>query len=385
MNVLIYFSRPLNPYSGGTERVAFTISNYLKAQGHNVLQLACIRHDGEVFEEGYFLPEEIERASESNIIFVNDFIKHHEIQVVINESANSDAVFLFSHEHISRNVKIITHLHFDIYGDIETFYASHNLPLLNVRLGLAAKNLLKWCKMPYNRYRAIKWKKARFDYMHRNSDYVVLLTEQHVWQYIKLIGCTESKLKVIANPICYLANDVVAVKNNTLLFVGRLDYPKRVDRILYVWSHLQNQYTDWDLCVLGDGPDRDRLERLSILLGLTRIQFVGKTDPMPYYQRAKILLMASNYEGTPMVIYEAMAHGVVPIVMNTFPGVMDMISNNVNGITTKRFDINDMIHCCDRVMGDVAQWQQISRNALDKIRSINNEKLLSPWNDLLYQ
>lgn len=51
---------------------------------------------------------------------------------------------------------------------------------------------------------------------------------------------------------------------------------------------------------------------------LQRIEFVGQTDSAPYYSSARILLLTSNYEGTPMVITEAMAAGVVPIVMNTF-------------------------------------------------------------------
>lgn len=385
MNILMYFGNQLNPESGGTERVACLISCALQEYGYNLFYLSCFPNYRKGSFKSFFLPQNTENATEENIQYVLNLIEENQIDIVINEGGNSDAIFLFSHEYIPKNVRIITHLHFDIYGDIEAFYQSQNLPLLNVPLDIAAKNLLKWCKMPYNRYRAIRWKKARYDYMYRQSDYIVLLSEQHVQQYIKLINCDGSKLRAITNPISYLANDVSAVKDNTVLYVGRLDYPKRVDRILQVWSNLQNYHAEWKLFIVGDGPDKYRLERLSKQMGLMRIQFVGQTDPGKYYQMAKILLMTSNYEGTPMVIYEAMAYGVVPIVMNTFPGAMSMISNNINGIITKRFDDRDMSLCCSRLMDDAEQWQHMSHNALDKMKNINNEDLLSPWIALLRQ
>lgn len=385
MNILIYFSNPLDPQRGGTERVAYLIANYLSNNGHDVFQLACVNDGGNDSEKMVYLPDAEERATEANIKFLQEYIRNNRIQVIINESGNSDAIFLFSHEYIPFNVKIITHLHFDIYGDIKTFYQSQYLPLLNVPIEKALKNMLRWLKMPYNKFRAEAWKKERYVYLYDNSDLVVLLTNGHMIDFMRLTGCDGAKLTAVTNPISYIVSDkVLCKKKDVILYVGRLDYPKRVDRILRVWSKLQKQYTDWQMCILGDGPDSTRLKLLSDKLGLKNIEFVGRANPTIYYNEAKLLLMTSNYEGTPMVIYEAMSHGVVPIVMDTFPGVKDMIENNVDGLVTRRFNIDSMKDSCAFLMSNLSEFHRMSQNAMLKMKYINNNELLSVWTAILH-
>ena len=166
--------------------------------------------------------------------------------------------------------------------------------------------------------------------MLKNSDKVILLSEYYIKDYKSLIKKGDfSKLIAITNPLTFNNIDNnCSNKQNEIIYIGRLDYSqKRVDRVLKVWKLLQADNNDWALTIVGDGADKERLVRLSKDLKLERVTFAGHTNPKSYYQRAKILLLTSNFEGTPMVIPEAMAYGVVPIVMNSFAGVNDIIKN----------------------------------------------------------
>lgn len=384
MNILIYFSKPLNPYSGGTERVAFIISNYFKSQGHNIFNMACVNSDESSCAGIGLLPDGSEEPTRKNISYLNEFISSNNIDVIINESGNSNAIFLFSHEHIDAKVRIITHLHFDIYGDIKHFYNSLNLPLLGVGLKLAVINLMKWIKSPYNKRCALRWKKRRYEYMYRNSDYIVVLTEQHVIDFCNLINAERSKIMAISNPIEHETRQgLLECKSNYIMFIGRLDYPKRIDRVLKVWKLIQDRHREWTMQILGDGPDMNRLRRLSIKLGLKRINFIGRTNPQEYYSESKILLLTSNYEGTPMVITEAMSYGVVPIVMNSFPSAAGMITNNKDGILIPPFNIEYMGEICDILMNDTETWLKLSRNAVDKISAFSNSAVMFKWNSII--
>jgi glycosyltransferase involved in cell wall biosynthesis len=69
--------------------------------------------------------------------------------------------------------------------------------------------------------------------------------------------------------------------------------------------------------MIGDGPDFEELKRrVEDRTLLESIHLVGKVEPDKvgaFYQSHKILLLPSNFEGHPLTLMEAMAHGCVPV------------------------------------------------------------------------
>lgn len=366
--------------------MACLIADYLQKQGHNLFYMAYTPTLKNGSIESVFLPSKSENATTENISYVNEFIRNNKIDIIINEGGNTDSIYLLSHKNIDKRVKIITHLHFDVCGDIKTFYNSLYLPIKNTPLKTKFINTLKWIKAPFNKYYALKNKKARYKYMLDNSDKVVLLSKYHIRDYKKLVKNGDfSKLIAITNPLTFTnIKDINSIKQNEFIFVGRLDYSsKRVDRILKVWEIIQLKNKDWSLTIVGDGTDKKRLEYLSKKLKLERITFVGHTNPQEYYKRAKILLMTSNYEGTPMVIPEAMAYGVIPIVMNSFAGVNELIQNGYNGILTKPFCVTDMANAIQELIDNSTKLDSISNNDRTTICNIDNNSLLKEWDKII--
>lgn len=97
-----------------------------------------------------------------------------------------------------------------------------------------------------------------------------------------------------------------------LLFVGRLEKEKRVDRAIDALRIARAAGHSVGLTIVGDGSLRIELERLVHQYSLgAYVDFVGwRDDIIPYAETADIVLVPSEYEGYGMVIVEALNAGI---------------------------------------------------------------------------
>lgn len=97
-----------------------------------------------------------------------------------------------------------------------------------------------------------------------------------------------------------------------LVFVGRLVPQKNVELAIQALLHLPSDFT---LRIVGDGPERARLEGLVQRLALSgRVRFAGHVrDVSSHLAASDIFLLPSRYEGYPAAAVEALAAGL-PIV-----------------------------------------------------------------------
>ena len=92
-------------------------------------------------------------------------------------------------------------------------------------------------------------------------------------------------------------------------WVGRMTAVKRTDDVVRALRGLVDRGVDAYLCLVGDGPDRDHLERYAHELGVVkRCLFVGyQEDVARFYSAIDALLLPSVNEGTPVSVIEALA------------------------------------------------------------------------------
>ena len=96
------------------------------------------------------------------------------------------------------------------------------------------------------------------------------------------------------------------------VFVGRLDEPhKRMSRLLEAFAEARKVRKDIRLLMVGDGPDRKLCEELIAKLHLAdAVTMAGaQTNPYPYLNAGDCLVLSSDYEGFPVVYFEAMILG----------------------------------------------------------------------------
>lgn len=122
-----------------------------------------------------------------------------------------------------------------------------------------------------------------------------------------------------------------------LLSIGRLIPDKRLDLILEAVANLRNGFEPPLLRVIGDGPDRDRLQRLAARLGISQwVEWSGhvarEADVWHALGSCSILVHASAREGFGIVPLEAMAAGR-PVVCceSSESAVPELVDDGVNG------------------------------------------------------
>lgn len=115
-------------------------------------------------------------------------------------------------------------------------------------------------------------------------------------------------------------------------WVGRMTGVKDTAAILDIVRATRERRVEAVLCMVGDGPDRERLEELAHELGIARAcYFVGyQEDVAGYYRLFDAFVLPSVNEGTPVSAIEALASGT-PVVANRVGGVPDVVRDGVDG------------------------------------------------------
>src|SRR5215469_12154594 len=126
-----------------------------------------------------------------------------------------------------------------------------------------------------------------------------------------------------------------------LLSVGRLSYEKGHVDLVRSFSKIRELVGDLQLqlVLVGEGPERPRIERLCRNLNLSDVvTLAGQQHPInPYYAIADVFLLPSLSEGCPNVVLEAMAAGV-PVVATAVGGVPEIATNGRDAILVKKHD-----------------------------------------------
>ncbi|GGY80165.1 hypothetical protein GCM10007071_29360 [Marinobacter zhanjiangensis] len=114
--------------------------------------------------------------------------------------------------------------------------------------------------------------------------------------------------------------------------VARLDPVKNQGMMLEAFSNVLQQNPNVWLLIVGDGPERERLESQADDLNIShRVIFTGfQKKPENYLNVMDLFLLSSHTEGTSMTLLEAMSMGV-PIVATAVGGTPELVRDRQNG------------------------------------------------------
>lgn len=173
----------------------------------------------------------------------------------------------------------------------------------------------------------------------RRSKYVVTVSPSLKKNIDELFPHFASKVRVIANGIdkaFFLEKKDLSTEQAApvrLLYVGNLTPGKEVRLILEAAASLPAE--NWVLDIVGDGPEKNRLEAYCQDDTLTsRVIFHGAVAPeqVPLFMaRADVFVFASCAEGRPNVVLEAMA-ARLPVLAAAIPAVLDLIEDGKQGL-----------------------------------------------------
>lgn len=155
------------------------------------------------------------------------------------------------------------------------------------------------------------------------------------------------------------------------LYIGRLCYPKNPSRFVEVIRNIKESYPSIKAAMLGTGEDESILKEKISTYGLEEnISLLGfQNNPQKYLSKTKVLLLTSDWEGTPMVSLEAMALGI-PMVSTPTDGMCDVIVEGENGFLSK--DEKELASRTVTLLSDELLWKRMSEAQIKRGEEINN-------------
>lgn len=376
--------------TGGLEVVTTVLANKFVEEGHHVSVFAFLesKHSiAERFDKRVKLYGQNDYSvSKENVAKLRVILVDDKIDVIVNQWGLPYVPLKTARKAAKgMNVKFIS-----VY---------HNAPSFNGRIQkmsialLGCENLIK--RMMLNTMRwAFKNATSRgMVYNYKHSDKFLVLSKSYIEDFKRFTGLTNTnRLGVLTNPITVECNGVAYAcksKQKEIIYVGRLDFvQKRVYRVIDTWNLLEDRYPDWHLTIVGDGEDRTNLENHAKALGLKRISFEGFQSPIPYYKRASILLLTSDYEGFPLVLAECMSFGVIPAVYNSYSAVGDIITDGKDGIVIpyhkEGYAAAEAANMLDAIMKDENKREKMALAAIEKSKEYSVEKIYGEWEKVFH-
>lgn len=377
--------------SGGAERITIDIIRQLHSSeyGFRFYIFAHVIEEDKISDEilQYARIIRLEPDSDdpgSHSRHIARLIAEHGIQVVVSVSIWEKDIEKTAREHGCRLI-----------------YCNHGMPfwekyhILDMKDTLSRKNLLRrllWLTSGRLRYDLLG--KARrktvemYRYRYNSCDRYVVLSETYRSEIESELGIDHgnSRITAIYNP-SYTEDNINFDKRRQIIFVGRLSrFDKRVDRLMKIWAYLQDRIPDYELLIIGDGPEMARLQKLKARLRLRNISFEGhRNNVREYYRDASVLALVSTHEGWPLCLTEAQANGVIPVAFGSSGGIREILSpDGVNGFIVKPFRKRDFAHTILKITQMTEKDRMAVRhNAILKSKEHTTGECGRRWADLL--
>jgi glycosyltransferase involved in cell wall biosynthesis len=181
-----------------------------------------------------------------------------------------------------------------------------------------------------------------------------------VAQRLLASGVSASKIRTIANGIDVQTferarpSPVLDFDGSKVVgMVARLDLQKGFEYLLRAAHELCGAFPELKVVIVGEGPDRNEIERMIQRLGLqSRVILAGQHSDMPaIYAAMDIFVLPSLNEGLPMTILEAMA-ACKPVIATRVGAVPRVIQDGETGLLVDPGDTNGLRNALARLLTD---------------------------------
>ncbi|GAA2956465.1 UDP-D-galactose (glucosyl)lipopolysaccharide-1,6-D-galactosyltransferase [Ligilactobacillus murinus DSM 20452 = NBRC 14221] len=215
-----------------------------------------------------------------------------------------------------------------------------------IKLGAKIRSIFK------RKYKIISWIHFSLDDQDMfNAKTTVPLADGHlaisstIKEQLLSYGVPDEKISLIFNPIDPIATSI-PTSNSPLpkfFYAGRVIFEgqKNLKEMIYAISKTESATLD----VFGTGEDVKRCQEYARELNVDqRIIWHGYTPELWHEIKEKptALLMTSTYEGLPMIMLEAIAHGI-PVICSEFNGYHDVLKTGINGFSYPLHDVSKLV------------------------------------------
>lgn len=364
MNIAFFNWYAIDLLFSGIEKVSHRVATALEERGHHLCYV-CVDSWGKTAlqKNTLILPNASKIEAEENRIALRDFLRSHDVSVLVSHSAYSRRLAgMLREATYEAGAKLVQVLH----TTPDSYHYRY------------------WqCKVVNRAVRAFmnrKWGNS-WSKIYSLSDAFVVLCQPSA-EFITRIAHIQdpSKFAVIHNANTYLPTELAPAydKEPIVLYVGRLVKGKGIEHIPTIWHQVSAQHPDWRLVVLGDGPYRATLEKAQ----LANCDILGTQEPKPYYERAAISILTSNAEGWSMVLTEAMQYGVVPVAFDSFLAIGVVLDEGRAGVLVPPFDLNLFAQEVSSLIADSDRRTAMAEHARRYVQAFDIDHIIADWERL---
>ena len=278
--------------------------------------------------------------------------------------------------------QLVSKINGGCYDTVVGVHAFLSLHLASIRNRLNVNNVTAWM---HNSYNALFDKdnpylpglKSFFAVEMKRLDGIVVLSKSDERLFRSNLGLESV---TINNPLTLTPSGRASVEYKKFLAIGRFS-PKHkgFDLLIKAFAKFADTNNDWTLEIVGEGDEEIIYRQLIAEHRLEqRVKICPFTNHIQrHYAGASVYVLSSRWEGQPLVLVEAMAHGL-PIVSSDLPVAMELLEGHHCGTFFKCGDIDDMAMALNR-MASSADWGEMSHNALRTSSLFMVDSILKQW------
>lgn len=385
MNILFYLHK--YPSYGGIENVTLHLANYLVNKGVSVQIFSYVGMDFDVLLQ--LLDKRVVFHKSIDSEDVNCSANLNQLRQILVGSRIDCVIFQDSYAPVET---LLFHLK-DELGTFKLVTVEHNTPdaaLKSLKFA-SCSSLMERIKFKYlYPFYYLKVKKSickRHKLIYGYSDKYVLLTDRFrsIMKYV--IGIVDdSKIIAINNPITIKTTSRVnwEAKQKICLFPARLVSQKGINYLMDIWTEVEKNGTDWTLEIVGDGPERQYVEKFIYKHHLKHVKLKGfHSDMIPFYEKSSMLLATSIYEGWPLTLSEAMTYGCVPVVFGSYLAATEIVTDGLDGYVIPPFDVKMYVARMQSLMHSSSLRNKLAISASKTCQRYSVEKIGTEWEILL--
>ncbi len=216
----------------------------------------------------------------------------------------------------------------------------------------------------------------------------IIVPSNYLKKIIQLWGIDSFKIKVIYNAVSFLkkaevsqaeAKRKIGIQGKIILSIGRLVAWKGFDTLIKLMPDLLKQNQDLKLIILGQGPEKKKLNKLIQKLRLKdKVFLTGQINHQEipiYFKAADLFVLNTGYEGLSHLLIEAMQLKI-PIVTTRIGGNPELIQNGKNGILV---DYNNQAQLRKAILGLLANSElqkKYIQNSLNELQKFSLENMI---------
>lgn len=271
---------------------------------------------------------------------------------------------------------------YDVVVGVHAFFSLH---LASVRRRLKVPVVIGWMHNSFSAlftmdhpylpdlFRFFRWRM-------RALDHLVVLTHADARLFESQMGLA---CQVIYNPLALTPRGCASLDHHRFVALGRFSpRHKGFDLLLQAFEQFAPKHPEWQLLLVGEGSEeaayRDFIRCHHLEKRVTIAPFTNRVQEV--YASGSYYVLSSRWEGLPLVLFEAMAHGL-PVVASDIPVARELMESKELCDFFRCGDANDLA----RALSTAARrtdWKQRSDRAIQESQRYTLADICGQWEEL---